>query len=209
MTTPLETLTKIVSRNLIRPVVEIDVDVAVQDLGLDDDDYWDLLEEACQIHGACLPELLNSMPLYRARRSDLAMDSLRDLAAFSQRAADMLAASTFRVKLDTLRSLASTLENGRYVESGLMSDDIHQPSAPIKVIGKGLTIFAVAVGVPMYQAFKSCAPFCKNYFASTSEKFWNLGIITLPLGLFVLIFWLGPGIYELVLAYWKKVKRHK
>lgn len=205
MSRTLHTLTSIASRILNEAEVKLDPDTPLEDLGFDDEEWRDMLEEACEIHDVNLAELVNTMPVYRFKRSDSGLASLSEIAAFSPKAAEMLADSTTRVHLDTLRSLAASLDAGRYVPSGLMSDDLHQPSKPAWVVAKGTGLVAMAVGLPLLNAFGPCNPICRDCFAPPAEKFWEFGVFSFPLLLVVTAFWFGPGLYE----FWYDSRKNK
>jgi len=198
MTTPFETVIEIASRILNQPASALDLDAPLHDLGFDDEEWRDMLEEACEIHDVALIDIINTMPVYRFKRSDQIMHSLIDIAPFSLRATAMLADYTTQMNLDTLRSIAASVEASRYVSSGLMSEDLHQPNTRAWVLGKGFTLTALALGFPLLNAFGPCTPICRDCLAPPSEKFWEIGIYSLPIMLILLILWFGPGLYEIV-----------
>lgn len=197
MTSTLHTFIQIASRILNRPESELDPDTPLQDLGFEDEEWRDMLEEACELHGAPLNEIINTLPVYRLKRSDTSLASLSELATFSTRATAMLAVSTTQIHLDTLRSLAASVDKGRYVPSGQMSDDLHQPNTPAWVVGKGIGLVSVAVGLPLLNAFGPCNPICRDCFAPPSERFWEIGVYSFPAMLIITALWFGPGLYEI------------
>ncbi|WP_299614418.1 acyl carrier protein [uncultured Tateyamaria sp.] len=209
MTDALSTLKNFVAETLNVPVEGIDIDKSIEDLGLDDEEWRDALEHAAQVHNVPMADLLNTMPVYRIKRGDMAMDSLRDLAAFSPRASAMLHEFTTRIHVDTVRSLAQSVEARRYVESGQMSDSLHKPNTPLWVIGKGIVLTALATGVPFFNMLAPCNPLRTYCFAPASTKYWEAAQFTLPVFGVVLLFWLGPGLYEIRADIKKQKARRK
>ncbi|WP_299545924.1 hypothetical protein [uncultured Tateyamaria sp.] len=209
MITPLQTITRIASGILNEPAETLDIDLPVVDLRLDDDEWRDMMEEAAEIHDVPIIDIINTAPIYRIKRGDMAMASLSDFAAFSPRASAMLAEFTTQLHLDTLRSCAASIEAGRYVASGLRSDDMHRPKAPVTVIAKGVGIWGAAIGLPLINAFGPCNPICRNCFAPPATKFWEIAVYSLPLAIGVFALWLGPGLYEIWDDVRKQTKRSK
>jgi len=205
MPTALHTLTEIAARILGEPAHDLDVDLDVEELGLDGDDCHDMMEEAAQAHGVPLIDIINTMPVYRIKRGDMVMWSLVDLAAFSPRAAQMVATFTIKMQIDTLRSLATSIETGRYVSSGQTTGDMHVPNTPPWVLGKAGGIWGMALGLPLLNAFGPCNPICRNCFAPPDVKFWEIGVYSLPVALVATVLWLGPGLFNM----WDTSRRKK
>lgn len=205
MTNTLQHLTKIAARILRSDDTAIDPDTPLEELRLDPEEVQDIFEEACETLGIPIVDIINTMPIYRFKRGDAVMWSLMDISAFSPKAAQALQSYTTKVNLDTLRSMAQSIDQKRYVPSGRMSDDIHQPSTKKWVIGKGVLLSAFALGVPLMNAIGPCNPICRDCFATPTEKFWEIGIYTLPLYVAVVSVWFGPGLYDL----WRAEHKHK
>lgn len=205
MTEPLETLTHIAARILNVPEGDINVDAPVNELGLDDEEWRDAFEEAATRHSVEFVDILNTMPVYRIKRSDMVMDSLADLAAFSPRASAMLHEFTTRLHEDTLRSLAQSIAAGRYIPSGRMSESLHKPNTPAWVVGKGLVLTAIASVLPLINVLRPCNPFQRYCFEQPMALYVDIAQFTFPILFAVILLWLGPGLYDI----WIDVKKQR
>lgn len=202
MSGTLQTFIQIASRILNRPVSELDPDLPIQELGFVDRDWRNLVEEVCDTHGVPLTDIIDTMPTYHFQRSGRTLGSLREAAAFSDRAACLLGQFTTRLHLDTLRSLTASVEDGRYVESGLLGENLHRPNSRVWVLGKLGALSALALGLPLYNAFGPCTPLCSDCFAPVSTKFWEMALFTLPWWALMMAIVFGPAVHEI----WKDQK---
>lgn len=176
---------------------DIDVNADIADLGLDADDVQDILEDVAGMFGVPLIDIINTLPVYRIKRGDMTMASLQDIAAFSPWASALLSELTTKTDIETLASLAASIDAGRYVPSGRKSDDLHRPKPPAWVIAKAVGIWATALLVPLFNVFRPCNPLAQFCFTPAAEKFWNVASYSLAIAAATTLIWLVPGLHEL------------
>lgn len=80
--TPIQTLARMVSSLTGEDPAVLTEDTAVQDIGIEDEEYRRLFTDAGQAHGVDISDIINTMPIYRTA-SDNLLWSLRLISAFS------------------------------------------------------------------------------------------------------------------------------
>ncbi|KIC14467.1 hypothetical protein [Leisingera sp. ANG-Vp] len=190
-------LLKVSSEVIGAPEEELEIDTPLPELGFDDDDYREVFARSAEEFGTDIEAIINSMPVYRFGRNDTILGSLEKLAAFSPRARDLLSKHTTCIELDTLRSMAQSLEAGRYVKSGIQSDPLHEPASRIAELTKASLFLAVATALPALNAWGPCNPICKDCFAPASVKFAEIAVYSYPAALFLMSLAYIPGLIEL------------
>ncbi|WP_299206988.1 acyl carrier protein [uncultured Tateyamaria sp.] len=176
---------------------DIDVNADVAELGLDAGDVQDMLEDVAEVFDAPLIDIINTLPVYRIKRGDMTMASLQDIAAFSPWASALLSELTTKTDIETLTSLAASIDAGRYVPSGRKSEDLHRPKPPEWVIAKAVGIWAAALLVPLFNVFRPCNPLAQFCFTPAAERFWHVASYSLTIAAVVTLVWLVPGLHEL------------
>lgn len=176
---------------------ELEIDTPLPELGFDDDDYREVFAGSAEAFGADLDAIINSMPVYRFGRSDTIMESLEKISAFSSRARALLAKHTSCTELDTLRSMAQSLEAGHYVKSGMQSGPLHEPSSKTAELTKAGVWLSLATAFPALNAWGPCNPVCSDCLAPAGTKFAEIAVYSYPIALLLLSLGYVPGLIEL------------
>lgn len=104
-----------------------------------------ILERAALEVGVNLHPIFETMPYYSVRFNGITMASLRWLSGISPSAKHLLARSTLQPVDDTLGSMAASLQQGRYVDSGLRCAPMHPPNSPWRSLRWALVPLAIVV----------------------------------------------------------------
>lgn len=198
----------LVAEALDVPASRVDPDLPVEDLGLFEDEWREVFVRIAERNGRNVGELLATMPIYSIARSDAVMSGLQDLAAVSTAARDRLAGYTTQVNLDTINSLAATIETGHYVPSGEMSDPVHMPRSRLHVgLKYGLLATAAAILPRFFAERRSCAPLCGGSFNHGALDPIIPQLVGAVLFLVIVGVLLGPALLDPILTRRAKRKR--
>jgi len=185
----------------------LDPDIPGYELGLDDDDYYDLLERCADLAEVDIHAIYSSAPVYHTKRGEYTLVALQNIAAFHPKAAQLLEKYSFRMEADTLRSISKSLEAGKYVKSGLKGPLVHAPHRKSVVFLKYGLIFLVGALWP-FRELTSC-----NYAQIAAANSWETYIGTarwsIPIASVIMSGLLLPGCIELFHAYRKERRRTK
>ncbi len=155
-----DTLCRVLADEFGADPKQLTPDLELIALELDQEEYHRLYEHMAEETGVHLHKIVNSMPIYSMDKGEWTMRSLQNLAAFSDDAAKYLDRCDVRSEKETLRSIAQSFAEGRYVSSGQFFDPFFPPRSKTYVIGwsVGIVLVLVIIG-PTIWALWPCNPF--------------------------------------------------
>ncbi|SMX31054.1 hypothetical protein [Octadecabacter ascidiaceicola] len=133
------------------------------DLDVDTYEYQSIFAQTCERTGKNLSKVVNSMPIYTLGASEWTMTSLQNLAAFSPKADQLLLRYNVREQVDTLGSVALSIEAETYVSSAKLGELAYPARTKRYVVIWSLVILiGLACIVPIAFAFMPrCTATCE------------------------------------------------
>lgn len=175
------------------------------ELEIYDDDLEEVFDRCGEELGVSGDNILDTMPDYRPEAGELTMNSWRNLAPFSPRAAMLLAAHDVPVDDDTLGSLAESLRRGVHVPSGAYLPSENTPRSKRYVVGWGVGIVGAAIACAFGLALLPCDSACRACADSTWQAMTEALPITLGIAMLVEAIAFVPGLVGL--WRWKDTRR--
>jgi hypothetical protein len=156
----LETVRRVAGEVLGIPAERISAGSSLADLKASHSDFQLIYERSAEALGVDLPPIIESMPIYSIKAGDGTMWSLRYLAAVSQGAAALLERYTVHPVDDTIDSIAESLRQGRFVDSGRRRPALHTPmSGPAVAAWIVVPLLLLVVLLPLgvgYLEYRQC-----------------------------------------------------
>ena len=174
----------------------LDPDASLEDLGFDALDCEALWEQAAQSAHVTVSSITPSLPVHQASRGTYVMSSLQNMAAFSPAAAKALDTHCGQMDVLSLRSVARSLEHGKYLKSDHPTQPTHTAHTKLAVLFKCAAVIASCL-VWVILTHRSCDFFADIGLCSSTD-YYEVARKSVIFSALILVVFMLPGLAELI-----------